>query len=56
MASYEVVHDEGDTSGDGTKIHEINCEKYGDAFDPTAPMRVRIAPWTMDTDNDGRKN
>lgn len=45
---YEVA----DTS------HELDMNKYGDCYDPTAPMRVRDVSreWSMDTDNDGDKN
>ena len=38
-------------------VHEVDILRYGDAYDPTAPMRVRQADnWTLDSDNDGHLN
>lgn len=53
IVPHEMVHDDSIPSAE---VHEIDICKYGDAFDPTVPMKVRIAPWSMDTDNDGDKN
>lgn len=53
---YDAIHMEGDTSGEGTVIHEIDQRSYGDGYDPTSVERVRIAPWSLDTDGDGRLN
>lgn len=53
-SSYPTVHTQGDNSGEADKEHELNIRKYGDAYDPTAPMRVRNVPWNFDPDNDGR--
>ena len=54
---YNPVLCEGDTSGEGTQIYELDIDSYGDSYDPTAPMRVRQADqWTMDTDHDGKLN
>lgn len=37
-------------------VHELSVSDYGDCYDPTAVARVRIAPWTLDTDHDGHLN
>ena len=45
-------------SGSDDQVHELNTKVYGDAYDPTAPMRVRDVSreWTLDSDEDGHKN
>jgi hypothetical protein len=54
---FDPVLCEGDTSGEGTKIYDIDVAAYGDSYDPTAPMRVRFADqWQMDSDHDGKLN
>lgn len=54
---YNPILCEGDSTGEGTEIYEINIDSYGDSYDPTAPIRVRNADqWTLDSDNDGKLN
>jgi hypothetical protein len=55
-APFSVIEMDGDNNGQPAEVHEIDIYSYGDGYDPTAPMRVRTAPWSMDTDNDGKKN
>jgi hypothetical protein len=56
-APYPVVHMEGDTSGEGTQIHQIDIYAYGDSLDSTAPIRVRtVDNYELDSDFDGHKN
>lgn len=56
--SPEVIYMEGDTSGMGTKVQEIDTCSYGDDYDPTSPLRVRdvTSKWKVDTDHDGEVN
>lgn len=61
MAPFTVIHMDGDGTGYPAEVHEINIREYGDAYDPTAPMKVRnVAPseshWDVDTDGDGYRN
>lgn len=57
MAPYDPVYCEGDTSGTGTEIRELDIDTYGDDYDPTAPIRVRTADnWHLDSDHDGHLN
>lgn len=54
---YEAIYMEGDSSGAGTTIHEIDICSYGDAYDPTAPTRVRFVDnYSLDSDGDGHLN
>jgi len=55
---YSAIYMEGDTSGDGTAVHEVDICQYGDDYDPTAPMRVREVgrDWAFDSDQDGKVN
>jgi len=55
---YAPIYMEGDTSGDGTVVHEVDICSYGDDYDPTAPMRVREvgSKWKFDSDHDGEVN
>lgn len=60
-APWPVVEMDGDNNGMPAQVHELNIREYGDAYDPTAPMRVRtVAPaeshWEVDTDYDGYRN
>lgn len=55
-APFDVIQMDGDNNGTPADIHEIDIYKYGDSYDPSAPMRVRTASWGMDTDFDGKKN
>lgn len=60
-APYPVISMDGDNTGYPAEIHEIDIDAYGDAYDPTAPMRVRtVAPaenhWELDSDHDGHRN
>lgn len=56
-APFPVIKMEGDTSGEGTKIHEIDIYSYGDNWDSTAPIRVRtVDNYDLDSDFDGHKN
>jgi hypothetical protein len=57
-APFDPVHNEGDTSGDGTTIHSIDIYSYGDCYDPKSPTRVREvgSEWSVDTDFDGPVN
>jgi hypothetical protein len=61
QAPWNVISMDGDNNGSPAEVHEINIREYGDAYDPTAPMKVRaVAPseshWDVDTDNDGYRN
>ncbi len=61
QAPWPVISMDGDNNGMPAEVHEIDICAYGDAYDPTAPLRVRtVAPsenhWSMDTDNDGHRN
>lgn len=39
---------------EGDRVHEIDCSKYGDAYDPKVPYKVRqVTDWSFDPDNDG---
>lgn len=54
IVPHEMVHDDSIPSAE---VHELDICKYGDAFDPTAAVRVRQADnWTLDSDGDGHKN
>lgn len=55
---FAPIEMQGDTSGEGTEVRELDIYKYGDDYDPTAPMRVREvgSNWSVDTDFDGEKN
>lgn len=60
-APFPVISMDGDNNGYPAEVHEIDILSYGDAYDTTAPVRVRtVAPaesnWSMDTDNDGHRN
>jgi hypothetical protein len=61
QAPWPVIAMDGDNNGSPAEVHEISIREYGDAYDPTAPMKVRsVAPaeshWSVDTDNDGYRN
>ncbi len=61
QAPWNVIMMDGDNNGSPAEIHEISIREYGDAYDPTSPMRVRtVAPneshWDVDTDGDGFRN
>ena len=60
-APWPVITMDGDNNGMPAEVHEISILEYGDAYDPTSPMKVRtVAPaeshWPMDTDKDGYRN
>lgn len=60
-APFPVISMDGDANGMPTQVHEIDICAYGDAYDPTAPMRVRTVAsaeqhWGLDSDNDGKLN
>lgn len=56
-APFETIYMDGDASGQPAEVHEINILEYGDSYDPTAPIRTRVADnWTLDSDNDGKLN
>lgn len=60
-APYPVIRMDGDNNGYPAEVHEIDILSYGDAYDPTAPIRVReVAPeenhWDLDSDQDGHRN
>jgi len=60
-APFPVIMMDGDNNGYPAEVHEIDIYSYGDAYDPTAPMRVRsVAPpenhWELDSDRDGHRN
>lgn len=60
-APWPVIEMDGDNTGYPAEIHEIDILSYGDAYDPTAPLRVRnVAPseshWSLDSDADGHRN
>jgi hypothetical protein len=57
MAPFPVVHMDGDNNGSPAEVHEIDILKYGDCYDPTAPIRVRtVDNYKLDSDNDGHLN
>lgn len=61
QAPWNVIEMDGDNNGMAAEIHEIHIDSYGDAYDPTTPMRVRtVAPaennWSFDSDGDGHRN
>ena len=61
QAPWPVIAMDGDNNGQPAEVHEINIREYGDAYDPTAPMKVRtVAPaeshWDVDTDWDSYRN
>ena len=58
QAPFAPIYMEGDSSGDGTVVHEVDTCSYGDDYDPTSPMRVREVgrDWSLDTDRDGEVN
>jgi len=56
-APFPCIHTEGDTSGTGTKVYEIDICSYGDTYDPTAPTRIRtVDNYELDSDYDGHLN
>lgn len=57
-APFDVIRMDGDNNGYPAEVYELDVDKYGDAYDPTAPMRVRDVSreWTLDSDHDGQKN
>lgn len=60
-APFNVILMDGDNTGYPAEVREIDILQYGDAYDPTAPVRVRIvAPnenhWGLDSDQDGKLN
>ncbi len=60
-APYPVITMDGDNNGQPAEVHEIEIREYGDAYDPTSPLKVRtVAPaeshWDVDTDHDGYRN
>lgn len=61
QAPWTVIAMDGDNNNMPAEVHELNIDSYGDAYDPTAPARVRIvAPaqnhWSLDSDHDGFRN
>ena len=61
QAPWNVIRMDGDNNGMPAEVHELDICAYGDAYDPTTPMRVRtVAPaenhWGLDSDNDGHRN
>jgi hypothetical protein len=56
-APFPVVRMDGDNNGTPGEVIELNIDRFGDGYDTTDVMRVRISnDWSMDTDNDGRLN
>jgi hypothetical protein len=60
-APFSVIQMDGDNNGMPAEVHELNIREYGDAYDPTSPLRVRtVAPaeshWDFDSDGDGYRN
>lgn len=56
-APFAPVETAGDTTGEGTKVYEIDTCSYGDSLDPTAPMRIRpVDNYELDSDFDGHLN
>lgn len=60
-APWDVIQMDGDNNGIPAEVHEIDIYSYGDAYDPTSPMRIRqVAPaeaaWSFDSDMDGHRN
>lgn len=57
-APFPVIEMDGDNNGSPAEVREIDIYAYGDAYDPTAPIRTRDvgSEWKMDTDFDGVKN
>lgn len=50
------LHTAGDNAEQSDVTHEINIDRYGDGYDPRSVVRVRNAPWSVDTDHDGERN
>jgi hypothetical protein len=60
-APFPTILMDGDNNGQPAEVHELNIREYGDAYDPTSPMKVRtVAPaeshWDVDSDRDGYRN
>lgn len=55
---YSCIHTEGDAGIPPAVVHEVETCKYGDDYDPTAPLRVRdvTSKWKFDSDHDGQPN
>lgn len=45
-----------DDTSEADRVVSVDTQEYGDCYDPTSTVRVRIAPWSMDTDHDGHLN
>lgn len=58
LAPASAIRTSAEASNDseGDTVHEVDVDKYGDCYDSTAVARVRIAPWSLDTDHDGHLN
>jgi len=60
-APFQTILMDGDNNGMPAEVHEIDIDSYGDAYDPTAPARVRLVSpsensWNLDSDHDGQRN
>jgi hypothetical protein len=56
-APFNVIRMDGDNTGYPAEVREIDIDSYGDAYDPTSPMRVRtVDNYSLDSDHDGKLN
>ena len=59
-APFTTISMDGDNNGQPTETYEIDIRSYGDAYDPTAPLKVNIVAkdkhWDLDSDGDGQLN
>jgi|SRR5579864_3951634 len=56
-APFPTIMMDGDNNGMPAEVHEIDVDSYGDCYDPTSPMRVRVADnYHLDSDHDGHLN
>lgn len=56
-APFQVIMMDGDNNGNPAVVTEIDLDKYGDCYDPTAPMRIRtVDNYSLDSDHDGHLN
>lgn len=56
-APFAVIRMDGDANGSPTEAYELDMHKYGDCYDPTAPIRVRtVDNYHLDSDGDGHLN
>jgi hypothetical protein len=56
-APFPTILMDGDNNGSPAEVREIDIDSYGDAYDVTSPLRVRMADnYNLDSDHDGKLN